>query len=501
MSVVNRRTKAPQEAMTARRRPTDKLLINRFIDIVGQANAITSSDAQQPYLREWRDRYVGATPVVLKPGSTQDVAAILALANATRTPVVPQGGNTGLVGGQIPSPSSNEIVIALSRLDRVRSVDPLGGHMICEAGVTLSDAQSAADHHDRLFPLSLASEGTCQIGGNLAANAGGTAVLAYGNTRTLTSGVEVVLPDGRILNNLNTLKKDNTGYDLTNLFVGSEGTLGIITAAALKLFPKPKRLETAFVATASLNDLAALFTDLTDNLGPQLTAFEFLPQRAIGFLLRHIDGARAPVAPNAPWYALIEVSHLSSSEADEPTVEDPTASATTVLERRLTHAVEHAAVIDVAIAASQAQRADFWRLRELMSEVQKYEGGSIKHDISVPVAAIPAFIEKADAMVTNLIPGARPVPFGHFGDGNVHYNISQPANGNTEQFLAQWDEISHAVHRLVTDFGGAISAEHGIGQMKRKMLADHKDPVALSLMRTLKQAIDPHGIMNPGKVL
>lgn len=465
--------------------------------IVGQANAITEAADQAPYLTEWRDRYVGRTSLVLRPGSTDEVSQILKVANTERIAVVPQGGNTGLVGGQIPFETGKEVVISLSRLNRIRHVDSGGDHMVCEAGVTLAQAQATADETNRLFPLSLASEGTCQIGGNIATNAGGTGVLAYGNTRQLTLGLEIVLADGSVLTNLKPLKKDNTGYDLSNLFIGSEGTLGIITAATLKLFPKPLWHETAFVACPSLEAIAKLYQAASTSLAQQLTAFEFLPTRAIQFLEKHVEKIRAPVETTSPWYVLLEISHLS----DPATQSQETPETASAFETLLADAIDQRLADDVAIAASQSQQKDFWQLRELLSEVQKFEGGSIKHDISVPVHAIPEFISRGNALIEKLCPGARPVPFGHFGDGNVHYNISQPANADKSAFLDRWEEVNAAVHALVTEMGGSISAEHGIGRMKREELVEHKDPIALHTMRAIKNALDPVGIMNPGKVL
>ncbi|MEO1206359.1 MAG: FAD-binding oxidoreductase, partial [Pseudomonadota bacterium] len=348
--------------------PTPEV-ISKFIDIVGPDHAITNPADQAPYMTEWRDRFVGKSPLVLKPASTQEVSRILALANHEHIAVVPQGGNTGLVGGQIPFETGTEIVISLSRLNQIRHIDPDGEHVVCDAGVTLAQAQEAAENVDRLFPLSLASEGTCQIGGNLATNAGGTAVLSYGNARQLTYGLEVVLADGSILSDLKPLKKDNTGYDLSGIFIGSEGTLGIITAATLKLFPKPLWFETAFVACPSLEAVGSLYQAMNRELAHALTAFEFLPHRAIQYLETHVEKARAPVQTTSPWYVLIEVSHLTA----EPATSNIDTNGVTQLEGSLTTALENGTVVDAAIAASQTQRQDFWRLREMLSEVQKFE--------------------------------------------------------------------------------------------------------------------------------
>lgn len=465
-------------------------LIDRLARIVGPGNALTTPDMQAGYLREWRDRYIGATPVVLRPGSTAEVAEILKLANEARVGVVPQAGNTGLVGGQIPFEAGNEIVLSVSRLNAVRSVDAAGGSITVEAGVTLANVQNAAEDAGMLFPLSLAAEGTCQIGGNLATNAGGVGVLAYGGARDVTLGLEVVTADGRIWNGLSALKKDNTGYDLRNLFVGSEGTLGIITAAVLKLFPRPVETATAFAALNGLDEIAKLFDLAKSRAGPALTAFEFVPRIAIDLLTRHIEGIRDPLSEPAPWYVLLEVSSGQ-----------PDGTALSSVESLLEVAFEDGAVLDATIAASDSQRAALWRLREEMSDVQKLEGGSIKHDVSVPVSLIPTFISRANHLVEQQCPGARPVPFGHFGDGNVHYNVSQPPGMDREAFLGLWEPMSETVHGLVAELGGSFSAEHGVGRMKRDELRRRKDPVALEMMHAIKAALDPNGILNPGKVL
>ncbi len=465
-------------------------VLRRFCEIVGPEHAIADPDLQLPYLREWRDLYAGRAALVLRPASTEEVAKILGTANDASVGVVPQGGNTGLVGGQIPSESGTQIVLSLSRLTRVRAIDAAGNAMIVEAGLTLADAHAAAESAGRLFPLSLASEGSCQIGGVLSTNAGGVGVLSYGTARALVLGLEVVLADGQVWDGLRTLKKDNTGYDLRDLFVGSEGTLGVITAAALKLFPQPAEKATAFVALADVNGVAELFRLAEARAHTGLTAFEFMSGLAIDLVLRHVPGTRLPFAEAALWYVLLDIS---SGEAD--------GSAARILEGLLQAAAEKHLIGDAVLATSLAQAQSLWRLREAASEAQKPEGGSIKHDISVPVARIPEFLEKAAPVVEAVCPGARPVVFGHFGDGNVHYNISQPAGMKKAAFLALWTPMQEAVHDLVARTGGSISAEHGIGQMKRAALARFKSPVEIALMRKLKAALDPKGILNPGKVL
>ena len=470
--------------MTAHFLPED--VIARLRAIVGDAHVLTSPDDQAGYLREWRDRYIGKSAAVVRPGSTDQVSQILALANAHRIGVVPQGGNTGLVGGQIPSESGDQIVVSLSRMNRIRSIDAEGGTMIVDAGVTLRDAQLAAETAGRLFPLSLASEGSAQIGGVLATNAGGTAVLAYGNARNLCLGLEVVLADGRVWNGLRTLKKDNTGYDLRDLMIGSEGTLAIITAAALKLLPRPRDVAAAVVALPSPEAALRLFRSADDSAGSSLTAFEFWSRRAMDFALAYMPNTRDPLAASAPWYALIEISIGGAAER---------------LEGLLANALHDGVISDAAMATSEQQRLDFWHLREAFSEAQKGAGGSIKHDISVPIARIPEFLARAAGIVEQICPGARPVPFGHFGDGNLHYNVSQPDGMDKAQYLSLWEAMSDAVHGLVADMNGSISAEHGIGQMKRGALVRHKSPVELDVMRAIKAALDPNAILNPGKVL
>ena len=473
--------------MTTRVLPDD--VAAQLRAIVGDAHVLTSPEDQAGYLREWRDRYVGKALAVVRPGSTDDVARILRFASAHRIGVVPQGGNTGLVGGQIPSAAGDQIVLSLARMTAVRAIDADGGTMIVEAGVTLRDAQIAAENTGRLFPLSLASEGSAQIGGVLATNAGGTAVLAYGNARNLCLGLEVVLADGLIWNGLRTLKKDNTGYDLRDLMIGSEGTLGVITAAALRLVPQPADVATAIVALPSPEAALKFFRLAEDHAGTALTAFEFWSRRAMEFALAYMPNKRDPLAVPSPWYALVELSGGNGSRVNE------------TLQLLLNSALDAVLIADAALSSSGQQQRDFWRLRESFSEAQKGAGGSIKHDISVPVARIPEFLTRAAAIVEAVCPGARPVPFGHFGDGNLHYNVSQPVDMDKARFLTLWDAMSDAVHGLVAELNGSISAEHGIGQMKRAALLRHKSPVEIDIMRAIKAALDPNGILNPGKVL
>jgi FAD/FMN-containing dehydrogenase len=466
--------------------PLSPELIAKFKTIVGDKYAVTDQADIAPYVTEERNLFHGRTQLVLRPGSTAEVAEICKLASAHRIALVPQGGNTGLVGGQ--TPHHGEVVISLRRMDRIREIDPASNTMTCEAGVVLQVAQQRAAEADRLFPLSLGAEGSCTIGGNLSTNAGGTTALAYGVAREMALGLEVVLADGRVLNLLSKLKKDNTGYDLKNLFIGAEGTLGIITAATLKLFPKPRAIETAYVGLKS-PALALKLLSLSQNeAAGTLTSFELLSEIAVDFSIRHGIDVRDPLSEKHRWYVLMELS-------------SPRDDARTTLEAILSKALEEEVIDDAVIAANLSQRLGFWKLRDEMSAAQKPEGGSIKHDISVPVAAVPAFIDEANAAVVKLIAGARPVPFGHLGDGNIHYNVSQPVGAKSADFLARWHDVNVVVFEIVLKMGGSISAEHGIGVLKRDELPEVKDKVAIALMRSVKAMLDPLGIMNPGKVL
>jgi D-lactate dehydrogenase (cytochrome) len=473
--------------MNIHQRSPSTELLSRFAAIVGEKYAITDPQAQLPYLTEMRDLYRGRSPMVLRPGTVAEVSAILALANETGTPIVPQGGNTGLVGGQLPL--HGEILLSLNRLDRIRDVDPASNTITVESGVTLGRTREAAAAVDRLYPQLLPSEGTCTIGGNLSTNAGGTAALAHGIARSHALGLEVVLADGRVLNNLNKLKKDNTGYDLKNLFIGAEGTLGVITAAVLRLVPRPRSIEAAFVGLASPEDALKLLLLAQERTGSDVTSFELMARLGIEAVLRYGTGCRDPLGEPHPWYVLIELSSQMRS------------GLRTVIEEILAEGHARGLIADAAIADSIEQAKMFWRVRELFGEVQRHVGGSIKHDVSVPVAAVPAFIAEANAAVTRLIPGSRPLPFGHLGDGNIHYNVNQPEGADKAAFVARWDDVNAVVFEVVAKYGGSISAEHGIGVMKRDLLAKVKDPVALDLMRTLKRTLDPKGILNPGKVL
>jgi len=458
--------------------------LNRLAAVVGETHAIRNAAAMAGYMSEWRGIWHGRSPLVLRPRTTAEVSAILKIANETLTAIVPQSGNTGLAGGQIPQESGNEVLLSLDRMTGIVDVDTAGNAITVEAGAILKSVQEAADAAGRLFPLSLASEGSCRIGGNLSTNAGGLNVIAYGNARDLCLGLEVVLADGRIWNGLKGLRKDNTGYDLRNLFIGAEGTLGIITAAVMKLFPKPRNYETAFIAVPDPQAAVDLLSLTREIAGNRAVGFELIADIALQFTVRH-GGKRHPLAAASPWYVLAELA-------------DPPEGG---LMRLLETALERGLISDAAVAQTAAQRDEFWSIRELVSESQKPEGGSIKHDISVPIGRVPQFIAEADAAVSRFMPGTRFVTFGHLGDGNIHYNVSQPAGMDKDAYLATWDAMNDVVFGVVERLGGSISAEHGIGRLKVRHMAHIKSPVELEIMRGLKQLLDPNAILNPGRVL
>jgi FAD/FMN-containing dehydrogenase len=454
---------------------------------LGAKNVIVDPAEMEGYLVEERKLYRGTALAVVRPGSTDEVAFVVRECAAANVAVVPQGGNTGLVGGGVPH---RGIVLSLARLDRIREVNAFNATITVEAGCILKTVQDAAREVDCIFPLSLASEGSCRIGGNISTNAGGVNVLRYGNTRDLVLGLEVVLADGRIWNGLKGLRKDNTGYDLKNLFIGSEGTLGIITAAVLKLFPQPKTQVVAFVGCASPHAALEVFETLRQTMGDELTAFEFMPRFALEIVLKHAPGAVRPLSGDHAAYALIEFSSP-----------DPELDLREQVEKALGAAFESGAVEDATIAASEAQNAALWHLRESLSDVQGLEGGSIKHDVSVPVSDVADFIVIASKACEEALPGVRVCAFGHFGDGNIHFNLTQPVDMEKSLFLAQWERFNRIVHDIVHGMNGSISAEHGVGLIKRDELARYKDPVALDLMKTLKRALDPQNLLNPGKVV
>lgn len=462
-------------------------VFDRLKDAVGAKGFSQDPAELAPHLEEWRGKYKGHSPLLLKPATTAEVSSILRICFETGTPLVPQGGNTGLVGGQIPF--HGEVLLSTKRLNRIRGLDVSGATLTVEAGVTLAQVQQAADEKHFLFPLSLASEGSCTIGGNIATNAGGTHVLRYGMTRALVLGLEVVSANGTVLDMLRALHKDNTGYDLKQNFIGSEGTLGVITAATLRLFPRPDLTVTAFAAVPTPAAAVKLLGLMQARTGGMLSAFELIPRIALDFVTRHIDGTRDPLEAPSPWYVLVEAT--GGREAN----------LAASFEAALGEAIENGVAGDAVVASSAAQAAALWKLREGISESQKREGASIKHDISVPVAAIPDFLAKATPAVLARAPGARPVSFGHLGDGNLHFNFNSPEAGNDAAFLAQWDEIQQAVHDIVKEFGGSISAEHGIGVMKVAQLPRYKSHEELDAMRAIKAAFDPKNILNPGKLV
>ena len=470
--------------------------IERFAAIVGDMNALVETADRAAHDEEQRGAYPGRSALVLRPGSVDEVSAILALASEARVAIVPQGGNTGLVGASVArgdkspgGPVNGDVVVSLSRLNRIRDVDPLGNTITAESGCVLAKVQEAAADAERLFPLSLGSEGSAQMGGLISSNAGGTGVLAYGNTRDLVLGIEAVRPDGSVWNGLSRLRKDNTGYDLKHLFIGGEGTLGIVTAAVLKLFPRPRGRVVAFAGLRSPDDALALLDRTRERAGHQLTGFELIARRPLAFAIEHFDH-REPLDATHEWYALIEISSGRSEE-----------DARELMEGVLGSALEDGMVQDAVLAGSLAQGREFWRLRENCSWAQRKEGGSIKHDISVPVHAVPEFIRRAEAVVESVAPGARVVCFGHMGDGNLHYNVSQPVGADRNDFLSRYEKMNDAVFALVIELGGSISAEHGIGQQKRERLPTVKSSVEMEMMRAVKRALDPLGIMNPGKLL
>ncbi len=464
--------------------------IAKFAAIVGAPNALTAPADIAPYTEEWRGLWHGRTSLVLRPRTSAEVSAIMALAHATGTPIIPQSGNTGLTGAQVPDESGEEVILSLARMNAIRSLDPQGYTLTAEAGVTLRTVQLAAEAADRLYPLSLASEGSCMVGGTLSTNAGGIQVLAYGNARDMVLGLEVVLADGRIWNGLRSLRKDNTGYDLKHLFIGAEGTLGVITAAVLKLWPRPRERATAFVGLASPEAALSLFTRIRETAGPALTAFELLPRLAVDFVTRHFPQHRDPLAGKHAWYVLLELSGFTDDGATRA-----------LAERELSAALEAGAIEDVALAETIAQSRALWAMREDLSETQKFEGGSIKHDVSVPIAAIPELIARGNLALERVMPGIRPLPFGHFGDGNLHYNTSQPVGMDKAAYLARTDEVSAVVYGLVRELGGSISAEHGIGRLKRELLVEVKGAVEMELMRAVKGVLDPTGVLGRGRVL
>jgi FAD/FMN-containing dehydrogenase len=465
-------------------------VLDRLRAIVGPNGYLDQPADIEPFTTDHRRLYRGATPLVLRPDLVAQVAEILRVCNDAGVGVVPVGGNTSYCGGTAPSEDGSQIVLSMARLRRVRSLDPLNYTMIAEAGCVLAEVQSAAASVDRLFPMSLGSEGSCQLGGVLSTNAGGTAVLRYGMMRDLVLGLEVVLPDGRVLDMLNPLRKDNTGYDLRDLFIGAEGTLGVITAAACKLFSRPASSVTAFIATPDPERAVALLSRLRALTGDSVTTFELIPRIALDLVLHHIDKVHDPLERAHEWYVLLEigVARLDAGMSD-------------AIEAELAAAMEAGEISDAVLATSDAQREAFWRLRELIPEAQRREGAGVKHDVSVTTSELPRFIAEASALVAQIAPHGRIVAYGHLGDGNLHFNVSAPVDADGASFMTLAPAINRAVHDLIARFRGSFSAEHGIGRLKREELLRYKSPVAVDLMRSIKRALDPGGIMNPGKVL
>ncbi len=461
----------------------------RVAAAVGSAHVLTTPAELEPHVVDWRGRYRGAARAVVRPGSTAEVASVVRLCVEAGVPIVAQGGNTGLCGAATPGPAGDAIVLSLARLNRVRDVDIGNATMTIEAGVPLAQAQVAAAQHGLMFPLSLASEGSCTLGGNLSTNAGGTAVLRFGNARELTLGLEVVLADGRILDVLRGLRKDNTGYDLKQLFIGAEGTLGIITAAVVKLFPAPRTRATALAAVANVDGAIRLLALLKGALADRLVGFELMSAYSLALSRKHHPQSPDPM-PGHPWYVLVQ--------ADDPAARSHLAQQ---LEQALAGASEVGTIDNAAIAESEQQCAALWALRENISEAQRREGPNIKHDIALPVSTIPAFLEDAETALAAALPGVRWVVFGHLGDGNLHYNLAAPEGTPPERFMQSEPAVNRIVYDLVHAAGGSISAEHGIGQLKRDELKHYKSAVELELMTRIKAALDPRGLMNPGKVL
>jgi FAD/FMN-containing dehydrogenase len=471
-------------------RPPDLKTLGELKAAVGRGSWFDSPQDVAPYLTDFRNLYHGATPLVLSPCSVDEVARILSICNREEVAVVPHGGNTSYCGGATPDEGGSQIVLSLRRLKRLRQIDAVNYSMIIEAGCTLAEAQKAAREADRLFPLSLGSEGTAQIGGNLSTNAGGTAVLRYGMMRDLVLGLEVVLADGRVLHGLKGLRKDNTGYDVKSLFVGAEGTLGVITAACLKLFPLPADTATAVVGIQSPQKALDLLARLRTAAGDQVTSFELMPRIAVELAVKHVPGVADPLGQNTPWYLLIELCSPNPRQD---------------LATNLTAALEDAAaageIEDAMPATSIAQAQAMWKLRETIPEAQRRHGASLKHDVSVPVSAIPALIDEGSALVRRLAPEGDVISYGHAGDGNLHFNVGQKPGTDIKSFMARGPVLELAMFDLVESLGGSISAEHGIGRLKAGEFARRADPAELAVMQAIKRALDPKGILNPGKVL
>jgi FAD/FMN-containing dehydrogenase len=462
------------------------VLIERLKTIVGAKGWTCDERELLPHVTEWRDRYQGKTSMMVSPESASQVSDVVVACRDAGVAIVPQGGNTGLNGGAVPDKSGDQILLSLSRMNRIRHIEPDNFSLIAEAGCVLADVQNAAKNVDRFFPLSLGAEGSCQIGGNLSTNAGGLNVLRYGTAREQALGLEVVLADGTVWDGLRTLRKNTAGYDLKQLFIGSEGTLGIITAASLRLYPIPGHMTTVLLAIDSPHNAVELLAHLRSRLSDQLHRFELIPSRAIRYVRRHIPGIHFPFGESSPWYALLEFSIEPGADEFEST---------------LMRFIEDGIASDAVIAKNDTEAEQLWRIRHSISEAQKLEGASLKHDVSVPLNCVARFIESAELAVLRFMPDARVVAFGHIGDGNVHFNVSQPKESEATTFLQNRDEIEKLVFDEVAKLGGSISAEHGVGIFKREHLSEYIGPIELQLMKTLKSALDPDGVLNPGKVV
>ncbi len=464
-------------------------LLKRLKKIVGSKGFIQEAEDMAGYLTEWRDKYEGKALAVISPKSTQEVSEVVAICAETNTAIVPQGGNTSLVGGSIPFNKGDEIILSLKRMNSVREVDIEGGTLTVDAGCILADLQQKAEDLGFMFPLRIGSEGSCQIGGNISTNAGGVQVIHYGNTREQVLGLEVVLPDGAIWNGLTNLRKDNTGYDLKQLFIGGEGTLGIVTAAIVKMYPRPKYQQLAMVAIPDVAAAVSVLGLARRLSGDQVTAIELIPRIAIDLVTTHVPNFADPMPERYDWQVLIELSSSATEDLKG------------LMESILEVGFEEGIILDAIVPESLAQQNKLWSLREEISGAQKPEGGSIKHDISVPIAKIAEFIERADTALQQVIPNFRPVTFGHIGDGNLHYNPLQPVGMDKQEFLDKWEKVTRIVHDLTHEMQGSISAEHGIGRMKKNELKLYKSACEIDMMRKIKNALDPNGIMNPGKLI
>ncbi len=470
--------------------PVAASVLERLKAVVGPGGYLETAEDVAPHVKSWRGNWVGKTPLVLRPKTVVEAAALVKICSETRTPIVPQGGNTGLTYASQPGHGMNEVVISTNRMKAIRQIDTMNDSITVEAGVVLQEIQRAAADANRLFPLSLGAEGTCQIGGNISTNAGGIQVLRYGNTRNLVLGLEVVLPDGRIWNGLRGLRKDNTGYDLKNLFIGAEGTLGLITAAVLKLFPKPTETQTAWVAVGSPEGSVTLLAAMRERLGESITSFELIGRSIVDLLLEGVPGHTDPLQAVYPWYVLMEVT----GQGEPGSLAEPLANA-------LETATENGLALDATIAASSEQGKRLWKMREDFAFAQQAAGGTIAHDVSVPLSRIAEFVSRADAALLAAYPNIRPTCFGHVGDGNLHYNPARPLNWTYERYVQERERINELVHDIVVELNGSISAEHGIGLLRLDENLRYKSPVETEMMNAVKRAFDPLNIMNPGKVV